>query len=937
MKKSRLLGVLLSAVMLASCSGNAAEQEILDTASESSATTSEAAAAASETTAETTAKKVTETTAKTKTEEASKAAEKEYVKVSYGNRFIDYEFIEDYQGTTDIGDLADKAVEFLKESEYYAESMENIAEFTDGKFSEYIKDGAIVPKFNIAYPNDYNGDGSNETFIIVDMPYRMGTVNDIRNFVMFSAGYGHMEIINNHSGFESASLLNYGRFKHIIIGGNGIAGADEDYPLYGVISNRAEQLYHGRVAYYKEDCFLSTHGWMSSGEFMYYDTVEYEYRSIIGVQMTVDEIKEMDRDGVLAEFYENDEYGERIYGLVGGKYYCVNLGEYETEAVYTYDGKFEKVENSKVRYKLENSSTEKAVVDIDIKQALKNMKPPTERYVMASSDNRFIDYNFIANYPGTKDIGDLADKAVEFLKTTKKYSDAMKSVVEFTEKGIRRRYAGYDSYDDEESRERDIKEDIEFYSKYLDENGNILPRFKIAYPNDYDCDGSEEVFIVVDMPVDEGSSREIKSFLIFSGSDGKMQLIDSFSNAYPTVLLDYGICRHIAIGGSGIVGAADHTRLYGVRNDKAEVLYRGRCNFYKEDCFLAIYGWQGTGGYMYYDTSLQEYLAVGSVSLSMKDVKEMDKNNDLADYWFEDGEVVYFDLIGGKYYCASLGPMDTGRIYTYENGRFVLRDDVYARCTDDYEYSTAVDIDIDKAVSKMKPVAEPFSPITKGSTPIDFKYIENYQSESDLDQYKELIGEFVNKAYFYENAKYHTEELTDEKFAGFTDSDGNLIPKILAAYTNDYDGNGREETFVVFKIPYIGYYNDYDQLELKSFAVLTDRNGKINRRDYYYGCPANTDGKAVILDYGDKKHILFADSKENTVYLYGVSGSRTEEYFSGKNCTFKKNGCTIDVSYVGDGGCVLYYDNLADDYLTLSGRNFSSGSNMPNPIKVPNG
>ena len=332
-----------------------------------------------------------------------------------------------------------------------------------------------------------------------------------------------------------------------------------------------------------------------------------------------------------------------------------------------------------------------------------------EKYVQVSPDTEFIDYEFIEDYQGTADIGELADKAVEFLMTTKEYANSMRKVDSFTEKSIRLRYAGYDFYDDEESRENAANAAVKRYSEYLDENGAILPKFKIAYQNDYYCDGKEEAFIVVDMPVDYDFTKSIESFLIFSGSNGEMQLIDSFSNAYPTIMLNYGICKHIAIGGSGVVGAADHTVLYGVRNGEAEELYWGRCSFYKEDCFLAAYGWQGTGGYMYYDTSMQKYVAVGSVSVSAEDVKKMDKDNVLADYWYEwdeENRVVYFDLIGGKYYRASLGPMDIGKIYTYENGRFVLREDSYARCTDDEDYSgiIAVDIDIDKAVSQMKPV-----------------------------------------------------------------------------------------------------------------------------------------------------------------------------------------------------------------------------------------
>lgn len=937
MKKAKLLCILLSAAMLAACSGNV-EETSTETSTETTFTETSTETTFTETSTETTPTETFTETASTET--AVEPAENEYVSVSSFSEFIDFEFIEDYQGTTDIGDLADKAVEFLTTTEEYAESMENIEKFTDEEFEPYIKDGKIVPKFNTAFPNDYNGDGRNETFIVVDMPRFMGGDNStVRNFVVFSDSYENMEVVNHHSGFVSAQLLNYGKYKQIVIGGNGIAGMDEDYVLYGVFGSRVEQLYHGRVEYHKEDCFLSTYGWMSSGDFMYYDTAYRKYRAIIGVQLTVDEIMAMDKDGALAEYYGNDEYGERVYGLVGGKYYCVNFGMNYTEAVFTYDnGKFKLEEDSNVRLNLENHSGCEAVVDIDIEQALKSMKQPIEPFINVPSDAEFIDYNLIGNYPGTTDIGDLADKAVEFLKATEAYASSMKNADIFTEEGLRRIYMEHDY--DEKTREEMIKSDAEEYSEYLDGNGAVVPKLNVAYPNDYDGDGKEEAFIVVDMPVKEGtfvSQGMIKSFLIFAGSNGKMQLIDSFSGAYPAVLLDYGVCRHIAIGGSGPVGAADHTILYGVRDGRAVVLYSGRCGFYKEDCFLAVYGWQGSGDFMYYDTKAQEYFAVGSVDINIYDIKKLDKDNVLKEYYddLEDGYPVFVDLIGGKYYCVSRGVMDTGTIYTYENGRLVPSEDCYARCSEYYEGTTVNGLDADKAIAQMKPVPNPVSPITKGSTPIDFKYIENCRSAADLEPYKDVVKELVNEATAYYSMRHWLDDEEITNLSEYKDADGKLVPKLLAAYPNDYNGDGREETFVIFELPYSFVDNDDGgkDVEFRSFMVLINSSGKVSSRDMYYDRHADANDSVILLDYGDKKHILFIGG-ERTAKLYGVRGGNTKEYFIGMECTVKKDGCLLDISYGGDGGCVLYYDNLADDYVTLSGRNFSDGSNMPNPVSM---
>lgn len=369
MKKFRLFGVLLSAVMLAACSGNAAEQEISETVSESTVTTSE-------TTSATTA----ETTAATEAEEVPQAAEDEheYVQVSPDNEFIDFEIIEDYQGTTDIGELADKAVEFLKTTKFYDNSMKDISEFTDEEFSEYIRDGVIVPKFSIAYPNDYDGDGKTETFIIIKMPYSPPHLRDglvtVRDFVIFSDKDDNMEIIDETSNMSPVKFLNYGKFKHIAIGGAGMAGVEAHTILYGVKDGKLVRHYGDRCGFVKEDCFLSVFGWQGRRDFMYFDTVAQEYRVIVGVDVSVEDIRAMDTTNVLAELLEYD--GKLLdIQLIGGKYYCIVQGYTDWGHVYTYDnGVFTLIEDSNVLIS-PNLCELKEVVDIDIEQVLANMKP----------------------------------------------------------------------------------------------------------------------------------------------------------------------------------------------------------------------------------------------------------------------------------------------------------------------------------------------------------------------------------------------------------------------------------------------------------------------------------------------------------------------------------------------------------------------------------
>lgn len=676
--KHKFLGIAaaaaVSAVIFSGCTQTPADTSE-DTSVTASETTAQTSASISETEAETTEEIITKTEAAEENDD-----EPEYVEVSVGNEFIDYEFIENYQGATDIGDLADKAVEFLKTTEEYADSMKNISEFSDEEFSDYIKDGEIVPKFSIAYPNDYDGDGTSETFIIVDMPIKQGNQRLIRSFFIFADSSENMTLLSNASNLYGTQLLNYGDFKQITFGGFGTCGADDHTELYGVADGNVTLLYSMRGELHKSSCFLSSFGVQGGGQFMYYDTVAGEYRAITGIDVPIEKIKEMDSTNELSEFYEWLEEHESLWiQLVGDRYYVAYRGAMDIGTAYLYEnGKFIQTEECKyVRNSHYTNSS--VVVDIDINKAIAEMKKPVEPFVKVSADNEFIDYEFIENYQGTKEIGDLADKAVEFLMTTDEYAEAMSAIEEIDE---------------------------EFGEPYI-ADGKIIPQFETAYPEDYDGDGKTETFIIAAMPFRVDYSI-LTRFFIYADSNGNMTLLDHVSGVYDTILLNYGSFKQITFGGSGTVGIEDHTNLYSVENGKAKELFNIRGNFYKSNCFLSAFSWQSSGAFMYYDTAAGEYRAIDGKSISIEKIKEMDSTNALSEFyeWYDENGFLFAELIGDRYYVFVCGVMDSGTAYLYENGEFIQTEECSHVRNNHFDriIPKVVDIDINKAIAEMKSV-----------------------------------------------------------------------------------------------------------------------------------------------------------------------------------------------------------------------------------------
>ena len=372
MKFSKITAAVLSLVLLTACNSGQSVQ--------TSETVSETETSAVPTTTATkTETTETETKPETEPAEAAEENEPEYVEVSPDNEFIDYEFIENYQGVTDIGDLADKAVEFLKTTGEYAESMKNISEFSENEFSDYIKDGEIVPKFSIAYPNDYNGDGRTETFIVVDMPAAW-TNPHIWSFLLFADSSGNIEqTVIDYCQEYSAAMLNYGKNKQLVFGGWG------DYQYYsGIYSVKSEKpitlYYNGIRGYFcKFDCFLSIFGLQGTSDFMYFDTAVREYRIIKGVEISHDEMAELDVSNTLCSNFgeENiDELPDYVeFHFIKPNYYLLDWGLPGSD-LFTYEnGVFTLVEDSNITRSV-NPNKLDVVAEFDIDKAIAEMKKP---------------------------------------------------------------------------------------------------------------------------------------------------------------------------------------------------------------------------------------------------------------------------------------------------------------------------------------------------------------------------------------------------------------------------------------------------------------------------------------------------------------------------------------------------------------------------------
>lgn len=291
--------------------------------------------------------------------------------------------------------------------------------------------------------------------------------------------------------------------------------------------------------------------------------------------------------------------------------------------------------------------------------------PPAE--VIDTDSVTFYDYKFIENYAGSGDPDEYAEKSVSLLMSTDIYAESM-AQFDLVEK--------------------------KFGEPYL-VDGKIVPQLHSVFPEDYDGDGKSEAFVVWKMPVSPENAGKsfLCYFLIFEDSAGNLTLLDQVSNLHNTFFLDYGDFKQITFGGSGEYGAENHIYLFGVKDGAAKNLCAIRGLYYKQDCFLATFGWQASGSFQFFDAEKGEYIPVATVEVPKETIAEMDTEG-----IFDVDKMIRFCLLGEKYYLAIGGIMDLcGTPYTYEDGKFVPSDDLVRVTWDE----NAVVIDYDKAVESM--------------------------------------------------------------------------------------------------------------------------------------------------------------------------------------------------------------------------------------------
>ncbi|MBR1831678.1 MAG: hypothetical protein IJ784_04500 [Ruminiclostridium sp.] len=160
-----------------------------------------------------------------------------------------------------------------------------------------------------------------------------------------------------------------------------------------------------------------------------------------------------------------------------------------------------------------------------------------------------------------------------------------------------------------------------------------------------------------------------------------------------------------------------------------------------------------------------------------------------------------------------------------------------------------------------------------------------------------------------------SEEITADDVMAFI-NDGKIVPKFLAGWEYDFDGDGKNERFLAVQYPWL---SETEYVFFPTQLIFENSGGEmsvVDQVDYL------NDDIAAILDYGDFKQFFlngygYMSLRDHTT-LFGVVEGECREMLSGRIYFYKK-GCFL--SYGGWMGIsrFMIYDTSKNEYRDITG------------------
>lgn len=206
--------------------------------------------------------------------------------------------------------------------------------------------------------------------------------------------------------------------------------------------------------------------------------------------------------------------------------------------------------------------------------------------------------------------------------------------------------------------------------------------------------------------------------------------------------------------------------------------------------------------------------------------------------------------------------------------------------------------------------------VSKGCEFYDFKIrdLDGKASAVSSETAKKAVS-LAKKSTYYSDSMIDIDSYIksdDPEIKKYLNSAGKVEPKASKAYTYDYDGDDKKESFILVDMPFLAG----PMPSVGTVLVYSDSNGEMTVLDRFFD---NYD--VQLIDFGDFKQLYIGGGTMGANENYGIYGERNGKakcYVSGR-CYISKSDCLLVISGPQGIGGTYYYDTVADEYRGIKG------------------
>lgn len=488
---------------------------------------------------------------------------------------------------------------------------------------------------------------------------------------------------------------------------------------------------------------------------------------------------------------------------------------------------------------------------------------------------------------------------------------------------------------DEISQTAELRDDGKFYytvdgeldhrfslsDKLVDETGRSQILFNSAVADDFDGDGSTEFFLLYNIPVFDWLDHTLQC-LVFVDKNGNAEYLTSGVGGYLVPIRYDGFTHIAACFGINII--SHFMNIYALENGVPQVKHTAFGLGFKQGIAILESEAQAPGSWLVvWDNIDKKYKEIQSEPVpeelvnaiynsSFADkLKAIDPSFDSYDWDSAEKLGERMGIYGGKY--LSYGLYNT---FEYDNGYFTdAFEHIIDSCYDDD--TTTISISEAEKLCKNPPAAPaadcaPYEISTKGilDTAEEFaKAAPDILAAAEDIVYQSKY--YQKLSYQLEHAKKNGNIYTFNNCVGdatnyqcifdSTFFEGDKVKPLfkLGAY-DDFDGDGKKEAFIAFRLPYPHYFvadtKDKSNYEIEMLVYASDNGGCVKICDGF-----QTFDKFRLIKYCDETHLLLNEKFTN---IYSVRYG--EPYYEIGGVEPNKDGVSF--------GDTIFYDTDLNEY-----------------------